>query len=68
VPHTRNNGWPIGMRKPRQCRRGWFYVNPTSIDVVTEPNSVGIATLNRRQLIAALGEMKRFERTSGDKS
>lgn len=59
--HVRNRPdgkrMPIEMRKPRQCRRGWFYINPRSIDVVTASPGPGIATLSRRQLVAALKVM-----------
>jgi hypothetical protein len=52
------DGLPIEMRKPRQARRGWFYINPATIDVVHDPKSeICITTLTRRQLEAALRVM-----------
>jgi hypothetical protein len=47
---------PFAMRKPRNAKRGWFYINPRSIDVVH--GQVGaIVTLTRRQLVAAVKVM-----------
>lgn len=48
------------MRKPRQARCGWFYINPATIDVVAGAGT-NIVTLTRRQLLGALKVMKSFE-------
>ena len=56
----RTNGLPIAMRKPRQARRGWFYINPATVDVVVGAGT-SVVTLTRRQLLGALKVMDRFE-------
>jgi hypothetical protein len=48
---------PYQMRKPRNGKGGWFYINHASIDVVSGPKGNGIVTLTRRQLEAAFRVM-----------
>jgi hypothetical protein len=54
-------GLPLDMRKPRQCRnKGWFYINPASIDVYTSVSNVSGVRLTRKQLESALKAMDRY--------
>jgi hypothetical protein len=47
---------PINQDDPCNAKGGWFYVNPRSIDVVTE--NADIVRVTRQQLLAALQLME----------
>lgn len=47
---------PINQDDPCNARGGWFYVNPRSIDVVTE--NADIVRVTQQQLLAALRLME----------
>ena len=47
---------PINQADPCNAKGGWFYVNPRSIDVVTE--NADIVRVTQQQLLAALRLME----------
>jgi hypothetical protein len=58
---------PKDRYKPCKAGRGWFYVNPESIDVVADPKKNGIITVTRTQLLAALKIMRRVAKSRARK-